>query len=275
MTTKSGFQVAFVGGGNMGGSILSGLLDAGTDPSQILLIEPDESKCAHYAERGVAALIEADSRLGTAKMVLFAVKPQVIGQVVRGLARFLCDGQVLVSIVAGISSQALAAMSGGERPIVRCMPNVPALYRSGVTGMWANSRVSSSQRELAQQTLAVVGETEWFDEETMIDAVTAVMGSGPAYFFYLMEVMQSQAECLGFLPETARRLVAETAYGAALMVRNSEQQFSALRRMVTSPKGTTEAAISTFDAEGVREAVEAGIQSAWKRSKEIGEECNG
>ena len=228
-----------------------------------------------FAEKGVTTLAEADARLGAADLVLFAVKPQMIEQVAHGLRDVLSDNQLCVSVVAGIPSHVFAHMLGGERPVVRCMPNVPALHRAGVTGMWANQRVNGTQRELAQQTLAAVGQSEWFQDEAMIDAVTAVAGSGPAYFFYLMEIMQHQAEQLGFQPETARRLVAETAYGASLMVRGSEQRFSDLRCMVTSPNGTTEAAIRAFDAAGVRQAVAEGIQCAWTRSKELGEACSG
>ena len=271
---ESDLSLALIGGGNMGGSILSGLLDGGADAKALLLVEPDESKRDHFAGRGVAALSQADARLGGAKMVLFAVKPQMIGQVAGQVLGFLSAGQLCASIVAGISSEGLASMLGGPRPIVRCMPNVPALYRTGVTGMFANSLVSDEQRKLADRILKVVGVTEWFDEEGMIDSVTAVMGSGPAYFFYLMEVMQNQAEFLGFSPDRARQLVAETAYGAALMVRNKAQPFADLRRMVTSPKGTTEAAITTFDASGVKAAVAEGIQSAWNRSKQLEAECN-
>ena len=268
-------SLALIGGGNMGGSILSGLLDGGADAKGLLLVEPDQSKRRHFSGRGVTALAEADTRLGGVEMVLFAVKPQMIGQVAGQVSGFLSEAQLCASLVAGISSEGLAAMLGGPRPIVRCMPNVPALHRTGVTGMFANSLVRDEQRELADRILGVVGVTEWFDNEDMIDAVTAVMGSGPAYFFYLMEVMQDRAESLGFASDKARRLVAETAYGAALMVRNQNQSFADLRRMVTSPKGTTEAAISTFDAGGVKTALAQGIQSAWKRSKELGEECGG
>ena len=275
MTTEVHPRIAIVGGGNMGGSILSGLLDGGTPASELLLVEPDQDKHDRFTARGVTTLLQADERLGTAKLVLLAVKPQIISQVVSGLRELLCTGQLLVSVVAGISSQALASMVGGHPAIVRCMPNVPALHAAGVTGLFANDQVTQEQRELAQSTLAVVGETEWFDDEAMIDAVTAVSGSGPAYFFYLMEVMQTRAEQFGMSKDTARRLVAATAYGAALMVRKSNTEFAELRRMVTSPKGTTEAAITAFDEAGARDAFAKGIQRSWERSRELGVEING
>ncbi len=275
MTAKAHPRIVIVGGGNMGGSILAGLLDGGTPASELMLVEPDQDKHDRFRAHGATTLPQADERLGTAKLVLLAVKPQIIHQVVAGLRELLRAGQLLVSVVAGISSQALASMVGGHQAIVRCMPNVPALHAAGVTGLFANDQVSREQRELAESTLAVVGETEWFDDEEMIDAVTAVSGSGPAYFFYLMEVMQAKAEQFGMCKDTARRLVAGTAYGAALMAHRSNTEFAELRRMVTSPKGTTEAAITAFDEAGARDALANGIQRSWERSRELGIEING
>ncbi len=273
--TQSEFRIAFVGGGNMGGSILSGLLDAGlldsgASPEKLLLIDPDGDKRQAFSARGVACAREADARLAHTEMVLFAVKPQVMEQVVCGLREHLSAEQLIVSVVAGVSSSAIARMLGFESAIVRAMPNVPALYRAGAAGLFANAHVNAGQRRLAEETLAVVGDTEWFDDEALIDAVTAVSGSGPAYFFYLMEVMQSQAEALGIGMHAARRLVAATAYGAGLMVQRSDTDFAELRRMVTSPNGTTEAAVTTFEREGAREALTKGIQSSWQRSLELG-----
>ncbi len=268
--TQSDFRIAFVGGGNMGGSILSGLLDSGAPADEFMLIEPDESKRQAFSAHGVACVGEADARLFSAEMVLFAVKPQVMGQVVAGLREHLCVEHLIVSVVAGVSSSSIARMVGFESAVVRAMPNVPALYRAGAAGLFANAKVSAAQRHLAEQMLAVVCDTEWFEDEALIDTVTAVSGSGPAYFFYMMEVMQSEAEALGMGADAARHLVAATAYGAGLMVKRSDTDFSELRRMVTSPKGTTEAAITTFESEGVREALSKGIQSSWQRSQELG-----
>ena len=273
--TQSDFRIAFVGGGNMGGSILTGLLDSGAPAHSFLLVDPDEGKRQPFAMRGVSALPSADARLGAAEMVLFAVKPQVMSEVVAGLKQHLHPEQLLLSVVAGVSSDAIERMAGGPRRVVRAMPNVPALHLAGMTGLYANSAVSDAERAFAESTLAVVGDTEWFDDEAMIDTVTAVSGSGPAYFFYLMEVMQSQAEALGMRRDAARRLVAATAHGAALMVKHSDTEFSQLRHMVTSKRGTTEAAVTTFDREGAREAFAKGIQSSWQRSKELGAEFNG
>ena len=273
--THSDIRIAFIGGGNMGGSILSGLLDGGTTADALLLVEPDEEKRRAFEALGVAVSGKADERLGAADMVLFAVKPQMISRVIAGLKQHLNDDQLLVSVVAGVSSQAIADMAGSDYAIVRAMPNVPALHRAGATGLYANPRTTDAQRALAGRTLAAVGDTEWFDEEAMIDAVTAVSGSGPAYFFYLMEAMQSQAEALGMSPNAARGLVIATASGAALMATESDTELAELRRMVTSPNGTTEAAITTFDHEGVKYALAKGIQSAWQRSQELGAEFNG
>ncbi len=273
--TKSELRIAFVGGGNMGGSILSGLLDGGAPACQFMLVEPDNDKREAFSGRGVTCLAAADARLGHPEMVLFAIKPQVMGQVVAGLREHLRSDQLIVSVVAGVSSNSIVRMLRFESAIVRAMPNVPALYRAGIAGLFANTKVSAEQRRLAEQTLAVVGETEWLDDEASIDTVTAVSGSGPAYFFYMMEVMQSQAEALGMSPRAARHLVAATAYGTGLMVKRSDTDFSQLRRMVTSPKGTTEAAVKTFESEGVRDALSKGIESSWQRSRELGAEFDG
>ena len=273
--TETEFRIAFVGGGNMGGSILAGLLDSGSPESEFLLVDPDEDKCQAFARRGVTTMRAADARLSRAKMVLFAVKPQVMRQVVAGLGQHLRGDQLFVSVVAGVPCTAIARMLGGNPAIVRAMPNVPALHLAGMSGLYANPVVTSAERQRAEDVLAVVGDTEWFDDEAMIDTVTAVSGSGPAYFFYLMEVMQSQAEALGMGRDSARQLVAATAHGAALMVRRSDTEFSELRRMVTSPKGTTEAAVTTFDREGARQALAKGIQSSWHRSRELGAEFDG
>ncbi len=275
MTTGTHPRIAIIGGGNMGGGILSGLIDGGTPAGELLLIDPDETKRGSFHARGVNALAQADARLSGARLVLLAVKPQITSQVVAGMRDFLTEHQLIVSIVAGVSSQAIARMLGGQPPIIRCMPNVPALHRAGVTGLCANARVSEAQRRLAEDTLAVVGETQWFDDEAMIDAVTAVSGSGPAYFFYLMEIMQGKAEQFGMSKDAARRLVATTARGAALMVQKSDTEFAELRRMVTSPKGTTEAAIAAFDQAGAREALAQGVQSALERAQQLGEVFNG
>lgn len=275
MTYEVHPRIAIVGGGNMGGSILSGLLDGGTSASECLLVEPDVGKHRQFRARGVTTLLQADERIGEAELALLAVKPQIVKKVVTGLREYLRKGQLLVSVVAGVSSNALADMVGARPAIVRCMPNVPALYAAGATGLFANSQVTQRQRKLAESALAVVGETEWFDDEGMIDAVTAVSGSGPAYFFYLMEIMQAQAEQFGIATDTARRLVAATAYGASLMVQKSNTEFAELRHMVTSPKGTTEAAITAFDQAGAREAITTGIQKSWERCKELGVEING
>ncbi len=268
-------RIAIIGGGHMGSSILSGLLDGGKKADQLLLIDPNEPKREAYRKRGVTTLPSPDARLEAADLVLFAVKPQATDTMVAGLREYLREQQLVVSIIAGISSESLASLIGRRTPIVRCMPNVPVLHRAGITGLYANPQVSEEQRALAEDILSVVGDTEWFSDEGLIDTVTAISGSGPAYFFYLMEIMQREATQLGMSQDAAYRLVAATAWGAAQMVRNSDTDFSRLRRMVTSPKGTTEAAIITFDHSGSREAIANGIHQSWQRSRELGREFNG
>ena len=202
---------------------------------------------------------------------MLAVKPQIMKAVCRALAPHLQPHQLIVSIAAGISCASLNTWLGPQ-PLVRCMPNTPALVRQGVSGLFANAQVSATQREQAEQVLSAVGMVLWLDEEAQIDAVTAVSGSGPAYFFLLIEAMSAAGVKLGLTPETATQLSIQTALGAARMAVSSDVDAGELRRRVTSPNGTTEAAIKTFQAGGFAEWVEKALTAAAARSVELAHE---
>ena len=204
--------------------------------------------------------------------MVLATKPQVLKQVSQALAPSLNDGQLIVSIAAGISCASLANWLGAERAIVRCMPNTPALLRQGASGLYANAAVSAAQRELAEQLLSAVGLALWLENEQQIDAVTAVSGSGPAYFFLLIEAMTAAGEKLGLSREIAEQLTLHTALGAARMATSSDVDAAELRRRVTSPNGTTEAAIKAFQAGGFEALVQQALDAAAHRSAELAEQ---
>lgn len=269
--TSSNTPISFIGGGNMARSLVTGLLAAGWDRKLIRVSEPMARQREALTGLGVTALTSnADAIIGAAVVVL-AVKPQVLGEVLRDL-QGLKDDQLLISIAAGVPLAAVKRWSNPKQPIVRCMPNTPALLRAGITGMYAGKQVSAAQRQLAEQILAAAGKVIWVSEEAQLDAVTAVSGSGPAYFFYLMEAMVDAGVNLGLDVETSTLLTLETAYGAALMARSADRPPAELRADVTSPGGTTARALSILEEAGVRQTVESALAGAAQRSKELAEE---
>lgn len=264
--------IAFVGAGNMAASLIGGLRAQGTAATSIRASEPNaEQRQRLQAEHGIALFEDNAEAIAGTELIVLAVKPQVMKAVCLDLAPHLTPGQVIVSIAAGIGCASLERWMG-ERAIVRCMPNTPALLRQGVSGLYANARVSAAQKAQAEQLLSAVGLALWLDEEKQLDAVTAVSGSGPAYFFLLIEAMSAAGERLGLPRETAARLSIHTALGAARMASESEVDAAELRRRVTSPNGTTEAAINTFQAGGFEALVEQALNAAANRSAELAEQ---
>ena len=262
-------RIAFIGAGNMAASLIGGLLAQGIPASHIRASDPGAEQRAKIAsEHGIALFADNTEAILDADVIVLATKPQVLKDVCLALAPSLQDGQLLVSIAAGISCASLGNWLGA-RPIVRCMPNTPALLRQGVSGLYANAEVNPAQRELAEQLLAAVGMALWLENEQQIDAVTAVSGSGPAYFFLLIEAMTAAGEQLGLPKAIAAQLTLQTALGAAHMAVASDVDAAELRRRVTSPNGTTEAAINTFQAGGFAELVEQALSAAAKRSAEL------
>ncbi|NQD94576.1 pyrroline-5-carboxylate reductase [Pseudomonas sp. CrR25] len=269
MTTP---RIAFIGAGNMAASLIGGLRAQGVAASAIRASDHGaEQRVKISADHGIETFAENAEAVRGCDVVVLAVKPQVIKTVCQDLAAHLSEGQLVVSIAAGITCASLENWLG-PRPIVRCMPNTPALLRQGVSGLYGNARVSAEQRQQAEQLLSAVGLALWLDEEQLIDAVTAVSGSGPAYFFLLIEAMTAAGEKLGLPRATAAQLTLHTALGAARMAVSSDADAAELRRRVTSPAGTTEAAIKTFQAGGFEALVENALHAAARRSAELAEQ---
>jgi pyrroline-5-carboxylate reductase len=268
----SNTRIAFIGAGNMATSLIGGLRAQGVDAALIRASDPGaEQRAKVAAEHGIELFADNAQAIEGADVVLIAVKPQMMKAVCEALRPSLKPDQLVVSIAAGITCASMNKWLG-EHPIVRCMPNTPALLRQGVSGLYATPRVSSEQREQAGQLLSAVGIALWLDDEKQLDAVTAVSGSGPAYFFLLIEAMTAAGEKLGLPRETAAQLTLQTALGAALMATDSDVDAAELRRRVTSPAGTTEAAIKSFQAGGFEALVETALTAAAHRSAEMAEQ---
>ncbi|MCP8462924.1 pyrroline-5-carboxylate reductase [Pseudomonas sp. ZM23] len=273
----SSTRIAFIGAGNMAASLIGGLRGKGVAASDIRASDPGaEQRAKVTAEHGIEVVADNAAAVIGANVVVLAVKPQVMKDVCQALAPALSENALIISIAAGIPCASLerwlGAVAGKPRAIVRCMPNTPALVGLGASGLYANASVSVAQREQAEQLLSAVGIALWLDEERQIDAVTAVSGSGPAYFFLLMEAMTAAGEKLGLSRDVAGRLARQTALGAARMATASDVDPAELRRRVTSPNGTTEAAIKTFQANGFEALVEKAVGAADHRSAELAEQ---
>jgi pyrroline-5-carboxylate reductase len=265
-------RIAFVGAGNMATSLIGGLIARGVPTENLKASEPVAEQRERIArEHGIVVAADNAAAVAGAQIVVLAVKPQVMKEVCLALAPALPADALIVSIAAGIPCASLERWLGA-RAIVRCMPNTPALLHEGASGLYANARTSASQREQAEALLEAVGLALWLDDEQQIDAVTAVSGSGPAYFFLLMEAMTAAGERLGLSAETASLLARQTAFGAARMALVSDFEPAELRRRVTSPNGTTEAAIKAFQAGGFEALVEQALQAAAHRSAELAEQ---
>ncbi len=268
-------KIGFIGAGNMANSLIRGLIAKGSMPENLWASDLDGSKLQLLAQDcGIHTGSNTDIAHNCSVIVL-AVKPQVMKDVCVALAADLGQRDVLlISIAAGISTAHLENWFGKSAAIVRCMPNTPALVGMGATGLFANSGVSEAQRQLAQEVLSAVGFATWVDRDSDIDAVTAVSGSGPAYFFLFMEAMQAAAKEMGLSEDLARALTYHTAAGAAALAQHSEEDIATLRRNVTSPGGTTEQAILQFEKGDLRGLVAKALQAAKTRSIELAEETD-
>jgi pyrroline-5-carboxylate reductase len=241
-------KIGFIGAGNMASALAGGLLAQGWEPASIALADPLPAALADHARRGLVTTADNHELLTHADVLVLAVKPQVMSAVLKPLAVAAQRKQPLViSIAAGIPVASLERWLGGALPVVRAMPNTPALVQAGATGLYANAAVSVEQKAMAETIMGAVGLTLWVGDERLIDAVTAVSGSGPAYFFYVMEAMMAAGRELGLDDKTARALTLQTALGAAQMAITADVGPEELRRRVTSPGGTTERALAVFD----------------------------
>ncbi len=268
-------NLTFIGGGNMASSLIGGLIADGWNPATIQASDRDEQQLQRLATRfGIATTHGQPVRPQIrADIVVLAVKPQVMKSVALDLAETVAQHRPLViSIAAGVRESALRNWLGADTAIVRTMPNTPALVQSGATALFANPAVTEDQRSTAESIMRAVGLALWVEDEDQLDAVTALSGSGPAYFFLLMEALQAGGCKLGLPKDTARLLALQTAFGAAKMALESPEDAATLRRHVTSPGGTTERAISVFQQNGFEELVEQAMQAAASRSRELAEE---
>lgn len=268
--TESG-AVAFIGGGNMARSLIGGLVERGMPAARVHVAEPVEAlREALHRDFGVQAHADAQAAAGQASTWVLAVKPQVMRSVCEGLAALAQAWRPLVvSIAAGITASQLDRWLGGGQTVVRTMPNTPALLGAGITGLFAGAGVSAAQRAQAQALLEAAGPTVWIEDEALMDAVTAVSGSGPAYVFLLAEAMIEAGIAQGLPSEAASALARQTVLGAALMLTRQDEPPEVLRARVTSPGGTTQAAIETFEAGGFRELVARAIDAATRRGREL------
>lgn len=265
--------IGFIGAGNMAGSLMGGMIAKGTPAASITAFDPNtEGLEALASQTGISACDSNEQLIARSDIVVIAVKPQVLKQVLSPLAQsFQAKKPLIISIVAGITSASIEQWIGAAA-IVRCMPNTPALVQLGASGLVANANVSSEQRAQAQEVLEAVGIVQWLTNEQQIDPVTAVSGSGPAYFFLLMESMIEAGVAQGLSREVATQLTLQTALGAATMAINSDVDAAELRRRVTSPNGTTQAAIETFEAGGFRKLTQDALDAARDRSIELAKE---
>ncbi|HEY1996205.1 pyrroline-5-carboxylate reductase [Paraburkholderia sp.] len=266
-------KIAFIGGGNMAAAIIGGLIRHGVAPADLYAIDPNEEARKRSEQQfGIRTGAAADGALTSFDAVVLAVKPQILKSVAEALAAHLGATQVVISIVAGIRAADLSRWLNGHERIVRVMPNTPALIGMGVAGLAATGSVDEADRALATQVLDAVGKTVWFDDEAKIDAVTAISGSGPAYVFYFIEALEEAARQLGMDAAQGRALAVATFTGAAQLAAQSDEPPGVLRERVTSKGGTTAAALASFDASGVKDAIVRGVLAADARAKEMGDE---
>lgn len=264
-------KITFIGAGNMASSLAGGLIAKGFEPTSLTLADiNDQQLQAARSTLGVATSRDNLTACAKADVIVIAVKPQVVAQVVPALRATVAARQSLViSVVAGTPLSRFAEWLGPDAAVVRCMPNTPALVEMGATGMFASDKVSEPQRDLARQILSSVGLALWLDNEDQIDAITALSGSGPAYFFLVMEAMMAAGQALGLSESVARQMTLQTALGAAHMAITSDAGPAELRRRVTSPGGTTERALGIFEQGELRELFAKALQGAYQRSKEL------
>lgn len=262
--------IAFIGTGNMARAILEGLLSDGYPAGSIWATRRQADLLADLADQGVNTTSDNSVAVAAADIVVISVKPQMMRETLEGLAPAIqARKPLLVSVAAGIDAAALERWAGGDLAVIRSMPNTPSLLKRGACGLFANTRVSAEQRQSADDIMSAVGITIWCDTEDGIDQVIAVSGSGPAYFFLMMEEMIEAGTALGMDPDAARELTLQTALGAAEMAKQTGIEPAELRRRVTSPGGTTEQAILSFERDNLGETVERAMTACRDRAAEM------
>lgn len=266
-------KIAFIGAGNMSAAIIGGLISMGVDAKNIMACNPSRPKLDDLEETyGIVTSQDNAAVAGWADVIILGVKPQKMSVACSSILEHLTakakKKPLIISVAAGITIQSIETWLG-DYPIVRSMPNTPSLIQMGATGLHANHLVDSAQKQLADTLFQAVGITVWVDEEKLINAVTAVSGSGPAYFFYFMEAIQAAGEELGLSPETAKQLTLQTALGAAQMASQGKLSPKHLRERVTSPGGTTQQALTSLSDSNLKQVVAKALQAADLRAEEL------
>jgi len=266
-------KIAFIGGGNMATALIAGLVKEGAAGTQVHVVDPNPDALARLAAQyGATTAGGIDAAVSGVDVIVLAVKPQQMREVAGALAPYLGAKPLVLSIAAGIRGADLSRWLGGYGAIVRAMPNTPALIGMGITGLVALGGVSAEQRAAADSVLRAVGQTVWLDGEALIDPVTAVSGSGPAYVFYFLEAMQAAAVEMGLSAEQGKQLALVTFAGATQLAAQSDESLEVLRQRVTSKGGTTHAAITSMESSGVKESIVAAMKAAAARGRELGNE---
>ena len=276
MSVLDNKKISFIGGGNMAQALISGLVSCGVKPSLITVADPSSEAREQLAAKGLNTVdptADAKAAVIGADIVVLAVKPQVMKAVVSGFADVL-DKQLVISVAAGLSTALLSNMLGGYSNIVRAMPNTPAMIQMGATGLYGTDDISAEQKQLATAVMQASGLVMWVDNEEHMHAVTAVSGSAPAYMFYFIEAMVDGAVALGLDKEQASALAMQTMLGSAKMALGSEDAPSELRRKVTSPNGTTQAAIESMQANDISRQIVEAMQACYDRSQALSEEMS-
>ena len=263
-------RIAFIGGGNMAFALIKGLIASDAN-LHISVADPFPEALEKYQDLPVETGSNNNTAIQAADAIVLAVKPQVARDVVTGLTTLQPD-QLVISIAAGINLASLTSWTHSEQALVRCMPNTPALVQQGITGLYANTQCSDAQRTLASQILNAVGQSLWLETEAQIDAVTAVSGSGPAYFFLLMEAMVNAGTELGLSQAQATQLTLQTALGAASMATTGDAAPHTLRQNVTSPGGTTAAALQVMQDAEISATITSALSAACTRAAQLAEE---
>lgn len=265
--------LTFIGGGNMATSIIGGLIAQKFPASAITACDPLEENLLQLKKNfNISTTTDNAQGVADADAVVLAVKPQVMKAVCTALQPHLKKNAVVISIAAGITVSSINEWLGNDVAIVRCMPNTPALVLKGASGLYANNNTSSQQKAIADKILSAVGIVEWLDEEVLLDAVTAISGSGPAYFFLFMEFMIEAGIKQGLSPESAKNLAVQTCLGAGLLAQKSDEAVAELRQRVCSPGGTTIEAIKSFEADNLKEVVDRAMQACSDRAAEMAKE---
>lgn len=264
-------KITFIGGGNMATALIGGMVRCGFDAGQLHVIEPDAARREHLQNEFGVASSAPEEDFPASEVIVFAIKPQQFRAVALAMKERIGNALV-ISIAAGIRADTLAQWLDNHPRIVRVMPNTPALVQTGMSGVFAGPGVTDADRELTERMLGAIGEFVWVEDETDMDGITAISGSGPAYVFYFMEAMQAAARAQGFSPEVAQKLAYQTFAGAVKQALESSDDIATLRQKVTSKGGTTERAINAFENSQLRSTIIAAASAAAARSKELGEE---